>query len=143
MNDDKNQQESLGPIEYVSEVTESTNEHHYNNDADLYVPEFKEQKALSIFGLILAIPFPVFTIILWITLDSLKGQGQVFGEHTMNAVFLYLVQFFILPVLSITSIIIAFIVTIKSKEIAKKIGYVSLGVTGAGLIILGIFLNHS
>jgi hypothetical protein len=141
MNDDKH--DSLGPIEYVSEATESTNEHHYSEQPAEYVPVVKEQTALSIFGLILALPFPIFTLVLWSTLHALEGQGQAFGQGAMNAVVLYLLQFFVVPLLSLASIIIAFVVTIKSQAIAKKIGYVSLAITGVGLVILGNFLNHS
>lgn len=142
MNDDKNQ-ESLGPIEYSSEVTESTGDHHYNNDPANLPGAPKEQTALSVIGLILALPFPILVIVLWATLNVIKQQNQGFGEGTMNAVFLYLLQFFVVPVLSITSIVIAFIVTTKSKRIAKKLGYISLGITGAGFVILGIFLNNT
>jgi hypothetical protein len=128
-------------IEYVHEAVES-GEHPYSTDpTPIYVP--KEQTALSIIGLILALPFPILIIILWLTLNGIKQQNQGLGDGTMNAVFLYLVQFFVVPVLSVTSVIIGFIVTLKSKEIAKKIGYISFGVTGVGLIILGIFLNNS
>ena len=141
MNDDK--RDSLGPIEYVSEMTESTGEHHYSEQPVEYVPVVKEQTALSIFGLILAVPFPVLTLVLWATLHSLEGQGQAFGQGAMNAVVLYLLQFFVVPLLSLASVVIAFIVTLKSQAVAKKIGYVSMAVTGAGLVILGIFLNHS
>lgn len=102
-----------------------------------------EQTALSVIGLILALPFPILIVVLWVTLDVIKQHNQVLGEGTMNVVFLYLLQFFVVPVLSITSIVIAFIVTIQSKRIAKRIGYISMGVTGAGLIILGLFLNHT
>jgi hypothetical protein len=142
MNDDKNQA-PLGPIEYTSEVTESTNDHHYSNDQTGVPGTIKEQTALSVIGLVLALPFPILVTVLWATLAVIKQQNQGFGEGTMNAVFLYLLQFFIVPILSITSIIIAFIVTLKSKQIAKKIGYISFGVTGVGFVILGLFLNHS
>ena len=145
MNDDKNQQpaESLGPMEFVPEVVESTNDHHYSNDTTGNTPQVPEQTALSVVGLILALPFPILIAILWVTLNGIKAQDQALGEHAMNAVFLYLLQFFVVPVTSIASVIIAFIVTMKSKAIAKKIGYVSMGVTGVGFIILGLFLNNT
>ena len=146
MNDNNNfdPKESLGPIEYSSEVTESTGDHHYNNDINPTVGMPKEQTALSIFGLILGLPFPILVTILWITLNGIKGQGQLFfGEGAMNAVFIYLLQFFLVPVLSITSLIIASVVTMKSKDVAKRIGYVSFGITGVGFVILGLFLNNS
>ncbi|MDB5179715.1 MAG: hypothetical protein JWN12_347 [Candidatus Saccharibacteria bacterium] len=146
MNDDKNPQdsrESLGPIEYTSEVTESTSDHQYSNDQAGVPGAPKEQTILSVVGLILALPFPILVTILWVTLSVIKQQNQGLGEGTMNAVFLYLLQFFIVPLLSTISIIIGFIVTIKSQQIAKKIGYISFGVTGVGFVILGIFLNNS
>lgn len=128
-------------IEYVSEAVESGNHPYSTSLAPVIV--VKEQTALSVIGLILALPFPILIIVLWATLNVIKQQDQALGEGTMNAVFLYLLQFFVVPVLSITSIIIAFVVTLKSKEIAKKIGYISFGLTGIGCIILGLFLNRS
>lgn len=103
----------------------------------------KEQTALAIIGLVLALPFPILITVLWVTLNSIHQQSQPLGEGTMNTVLLYLVQFFIVPLLSITSIVIGFIVTMKSREIAKKIGYASFAVTGIGFVILGLFLNHT
>ncbi|RWZ78288.1 MAG: hypothetical protein EOT05_00795 [Candidatus Microsaccharimonas sossegonensis] len=103
----------------------------------------KEQTLLAIVGLILALPLPIFIIILWTTLNGIKGQGQGLGEGTMNAVFLYLFQFFVVPLLTTTSIIIGFVVTLKSRQLARKIGYLSFGILGAGFVILGIFLNNS
>jgi hypothetical protein len=129
-------------IEYVRQSVEFGDQ-PYNSGTLAPVIVVKEQTALSIIGLILAVPFPVLIVILWITLSVIKQQQQGFSEGTMNAVFLYLLQFFVVPLLSLTSVIIAFMVTLKSKAIAKKIGYVSFAVTGIGLIILGIFLNHS
>ena len=145
MNDDKPQQTtsgSLGPMEFVREDVDS-GAHPYSSDATPIVTPVKEQTLLSIFGLILAFPFPIMVLVLWAALNVIKAQNQALGEGTMNAVFLYLLQFFVVPVLSITSVVIAFIVTIKSQHIAKKIGYISMGVTGVGLIILGLFLNHT
>lgn len=130
-------------IEVLSEVTDSGNDHHYADTQGAVGEIPKEQTALSVIGLILATPFPILITILWITLSGIKEQQQSLGAGAMNAVLLYLLQFFLVPLLSLTSVIIAFIVTMKSKEIAKKLGYVSLGVTGLGLIILGLFLNHS
>ena len=143
MNDDKKPQESLGPIEFMPEVVESTGDHHYSNDPTGAPTIPKEQTVLSIIGLILALPFPILIIILWITLEAIKQQNQVLGNGTMNAVFLYLLQFFVVPLLSLTSIVIAFIVTLKPQRIAKKLGYISFAVTGVGFIILGLFLNHT
>lgn len=149
MNDDLSQgqepNEPLGPIEFMPEVVESTNDHHYSDDLTGMpaASKEKEQTALSVVGLILALPFPILIIILWTTLNVIKQHNQVLGEGTMNAVFLYLLQFFVVPILSLTSIIIAFIVTLKPARLPKKIGYISLGVTGVGFIILGLFLNHT
>ena len=128
-------------IEVFSEVTDSGDDHHYADDQTVVGEVPKEQTALSILGLILALPFPILIAILWATVGVIKEQQQSLGEGAMNAVFLYLLQFFLIPVLSISSVVIAFIVTIKSKTTAKKIGYISMAVTGAGLIILGLFLN--
>jgi hypothetical protein len=130
-------------IEVVHEVTESTGDPLYKDEpAPIII--VREQTTLSIIGLVLALPFPILIIVLWITLNLIKGSGsQVLGSGTMNAVLLYLVQFFLVPLLSVTSIVIGFIVTLQSKEIAKKIGYISFGVTGVGLILLGLFLNNT
>jgi hypothetical protein len=134
MNDNKDTK-----IQYIHEVVESANHPYSSEPAPVFA--IKEQTTLSIIGLVLAFPFPILIIILWVTLNVIKQQHQGLGEGTMNAVFLYLLQFFVVPVLSITSVIIAFIVTLKSKQIAKKIGYISFGITGIGFIILGLFLN--
>lgn len=143
MNQDDNQQESLDPIEYSSSVTESTSDHQYNDDIGIVTVVPKEQTALATIGLILALPFPILTIVLWATLSVVKQQSQTFSDATMNAVVLYLLQFFVVPVLSIISIVIAFIVTNKSKQIAKKIGYASFVVTAIGFVILSMFLHAS
>ena len=135
MNDDNK-------IEFIPEATESTGLPRRNTPPTI-LEQKNEQTALSIIGLILALPFPILIVILWITLNIIKQQNQALGEGTMNAVFLYLVQFFIVPVLTIASVVIAFKVTMNSKLIAKKIGYISLGVTALGFVILGLFLNNS
>jgi len=148
MNDENNQQpstpsESLGTVEYAPQVVESTNDHHYSNDTTPVVQKNKEQVALSVTGLILALPFPILIIILWVTLAGIKGEPQGLAEGAMNAVFIYLLQFFIVPVTSIASVVIGFIVTMKSQAIAKKIGYISFAVTGVGFVVLGLFLNNT
>ena len=142
MNDQNNQNEEHLKIEVFSEVTDSGDDHHYADNQGPVGETAKEQTALSVIGLILAFPFPILISILWITISDIK-EKQSLGEDTMNAVFLYLLQFFLVPLLTLTSVIIAFIVTLKSKQIAKKIGYISMGVTGLGIIILGLFLNHT
>lgn len=128
-------------IEYISGAIESTDNQLYSAiPAPVVV---KEQTVLSIVGLILAFPFPIIIIILWATLHVIKQQNQALGEGAMTAVFLYFLQFFIVPIFSLTSVIIGFIVTLRSKDIAKKIGYISFGITGIGLLILGLFLNNT
>lgn len=139
MNNDS--QGPLGPIEYSSEVTESTTNHGFANEQPNALVPAKERLALSVFGLVLSIPFPVLIVVLWLTLNVIKEQNQALGEGTMNAVFLYLLQFFVVPVLTVSSLIIAFMVTLKSGRIAKKLGYVSFGITTLGFMILGVFLN--
>ena len=129
-------------IEFVSESTDSGDNHQFADAGQPLGLPRKEQTALSVIGLILALPFPILIIILWATLSVIKQRNSIYGEGAMNAVFLYLLQFFVVPVLSITSVVIALIVTHQSKLIAKKIGYVSLVITGLGIIILGLFLNN-
>ena len=130
-------------IEFVSESTDSGDNQHYADESNFVGFPVKEQTTLSVIGLILAVPFPILIVVLWVTVDLIKQQSHLLGQGTMNAVLLYLFMFFIIPVLSIISVIIAFIVTIKSKQIAKKIGYISMAITALGLVILGLFLNHS
>jgi hypothetical protein len=114
-----------------------------NNSTIPSAPDSPRQLAVSYLGLILAIPFPIMIIILWMTISAIKGQPQALGEGTMKAVLLYLVQFFVVPTLSVASIVIAFVVTSKSQALAKKIGYISLAVTGVGFVLMGLFLNYS
>jgi len=140
MNDNNNEPMK---IEVIAEATDSGYNHQYSNDLTPVSEVQKEQTALSVIGLILALPFPILIAVLWVTITVIKQENQALGEGAMNAVFLYLLQFFLVPLLSITSVIIAFIVTIKSKRIAKHIGYISMGITGVGLILLGLFLNHT
>jgi len=130
-------------IEVIPEATDSGDNHQFSNDLTPVGEVQKEQTTLSVIGLILALPFPILIAVLWVTMTVIKQQNQALGEGAMNAVFLYLLQFFLVPILTITSVIIAFIVTIKSKRIAKRIGYISMGITGVGLILLGLFLNHT
>ena len=136
---------SLGPIEYQREVVESTNDPQYNKSVAAVGEQSvtKEQVIFAAVGIILALPFPILIIILWISLNGLKGQPQTLGDGTMNLIWLYLFQFFIVPVLTVCSAIIAFLVTTKSKQLAKKLGYISLGVTGLGFVLLGLFLNNT
>jgi len=103
----------------------------------------RKQIIFASIGVMLALPFPILIIILWVTLDSIKGQATGLGEGAMNAVFLYLLQFFVVPVLSIGSLIISSIVTMKGAMVAKRIGYAAFAVTGIGFILLGLFLNNN
>jgi hypothetical protein len=92
---------------------------------------------------VLAVPFPVLIISLWLTLNGIKADQSTIGEGAMNAVALYLLQFFVVPLTTLASVIIGFIVTSQSKMIARRVGYVSLGLTAVGFVILGLFLNLS
>ena len=114
-----------------------------NRQSPAPLQEIREQTALAVIGVILALPFPILISVLWATLRVIEQQNQSLGEGTMNAVFLYLLQFFVVPILTIGSVIIAFKVTIESRLIARKIGYVSLGITGLGFVLLGLFLNNT
>jgi len=127
-------------IEFVSEVTESTGDHHYV-DSQPTMEEPINRTPLAIISLVLALPFPVTIITLWVTFNEIKGQGQSFNDVTMNAVFLYLFQFFVIPVLSFISVWAAIVVTSKSTGRAKKFAYGSLGITVAGFILMALFLQ--
>jgi len=98
---------------------------------------------LPVLSIVLALPFPILIIILWATLEALKGQASLTGALTMNAIILYAVQFFIIPLLSLTSVITAMILSIKGTETIKKLSYVALAITTVGLILMGLFLNRS
>jgi len=110
------------------------------NDSELAE---RKQILFASIGLILALPFPILIIILWTTIDSISGQATGLGEGTMNAVFLYLLQFFVVPVLTIGSVVISSIVAMKATQVAKRIGYAAIWVTGVGFILLGLFLSNS
>ena len=99
--------EPLGPIEYGREVVESTGDHQYKNSGGPIEPVSREQVILSVIGLILALPFPILILILWSTTNDLRGQPEGYTEGAANLVGLYLLQFFVVPVLSITSVVIA------------------------------------
>lgn len=129
-------------IEFVSESTDSGDNHQFADAGQPSGLPQKEQTTLSVIGLILALPLPILIIILWATLSVIKQKNSIYGEGTMNAVFLYLLQFFVVPVLSIMSVVIGLIVTNKSKRIARKIGFISLVITAVGIVILGLFLNN-
>ena len=114
-----------------------------NNDSIATAAVTKKRTRLAIVSLALALPFPIMVSILWLTIITIKEQNVSYSNVTMNAVFLYLVQFFIVPLLSITSIITAFMVTLHTDQVPKRIGYVSLAITGIGFILMGLFLNNS
>ena len=88
-------------IVFVRESTESTGDHHYADTGTTQpvVLDEPDRTPLAIMSLILALPFPVTIITLWVTFNTIKGQAQSFSNVTMNAVFLYLFQFFVIPVL--------------------------------------------
>ena len=130
-------------IEVIAEQTDSGDDHHYSNNTALPLEERREQLALAVIGLVLAVPFPLLIILLWLTLNGIKADQTTIGEGAMNAVGLYLLQFFVVPLTTLASIIIGFIVTSQSKMIARRMGYVSLGVTAVGFVVLGLFLNAS
>jgi len=98
---------------------------------------------LPVASVVLALPFPILIIILWATLETLKGQASLTGELTMNAFVLYALQFFVIPILSLTSVIIAMILSIKGNKIVKRLSYVAMAITGIGLILMGLFLNRA
>ena len=98
---------------------------------------------LPVLSLVLALTFPILIIILWVTLETLKGQAILTGELTMNAIVLYFLQFFVVPVFSLTSVIIAMILSIKGNQTVKKMSYIALAITGLGLILMGLFLNRA
>jgi hypothetical protein len=130
-------------IEVFAEQTDSGDNHQYNNSTALPLEERRDQLALAVIGLVLAVPFPVLIISLWLTLNGIKADQSTIGEGAMNAVALYLLQFFVVPLTTLASVIIGFIVTSQSKMIARRVGYVSLGLTAVGFVILGLFLNLS
>jgi len=127
-------------IEFISEVTESTGDHHYaNTQAPLL--DTRNRIPLAVASVVLAVPFPVTIIILWATFNEIKGQNQSFSDVTMNAVFLYLFQFFAIPVLTFGALWMATRVISKSQGRAKKLAYVSLTITVIGFVLMALFLQ--
>lgn len=137
MNNDKDK------IEFMREAVESTGEPRRGPLGPAAEALPNERKIMAIISLIFSAPFPVAIIFLWMTLGAIEGQGTVFSDATMNAVLVYLLLFFVIPLFSLASVILAFIVTTKASIAAKKMGYISLVVTLIGFIILGIFLNRA
>ena len=127
-------------IEFISEVTESTGDHHYA-DIKPVVKESINRTPLAVVSLILALPFPVTIVTLWATFNEIKGQGQSFSDVTMNAVLLLLFQFFVIPVLSFISVWAAIVVSSKSTGRDKKLAYGALSITIAGFILMAFFLQ--
>jgi len=130
-------------IEIVREVTESTDDHQYRDTQPIKLEVIRDRSISAIISVILALPLPILVIILWVTVDAIKGSGQSFSNLTMNAVVLYLFQFFIVPVTSLISIVLAIIVATNAKGRAAKISYVSLGISLIGIILLATFLQQS
>lgn len=98
---------------------------------------------LAVTSLILAVPFPILIIVLWTTVSTIKSNGEAISNLTMNAVFLYLVQFFVIPIVVLTSVIIALIGTAKWTGKVRTVCYAALCLTASGVVILGLFLNRT
>lgn len=116
----------------------------YGQSVDQQIATFnapKERRLTAIGSLIFALPFPILIIVLWATVSSLKGSAALTGPAAMTAVILYFLQFFLVPLFTVTSIILACIAITKSKTSAKKIAYVSLALSASGFILLALFLN--
>jgi len=130
-------------IVFVRESTESTGDHHYADTGTTQpvVLDEPDRTPLAIMSLILALPFPVTIITLWVTFNTIKGQAQSFSNVTMNAVFLYLFQFFVIPVLTIGAVWLAYIVISKSRGRAKKLAIASLSLTVIGFVLMALFLQ--
>ena len=99
--------------------------------------------ALAVTSLILSFPFPILILVLWSTINAIKTNGEAISNVTMNVVFLYLVQFFVIPIVAITSVVIALIGTTKWTGKARSMSYGALGLTTVGVILLGLFLNRT
>ena len=130
-------------IVFVRESTESTGDHHYADTGTTQpvVLDEPDRTPLAIISLVLALPFPVTIIILWISFNAIKGQAQSFSNITMNVVFLYLFQFFVIPVLTIGAVWLAYVVVSKSKGRAKKLAIASLSLTVIGFVLMALFLQ--
>jgi len=130
-------------IVFVRESTESTGDHHYADTSTVQpvILDEPDRTPLAVISLILALPFPITIITLWVTFNAIKGQAQSFSNVTMNAVFLYLFQFFVIPVLTIGAVWLAYIVISKSRGRAKKLAIASLGLTVIGFILMALFLQ--
>jgi len=130
-------------IVFVRESTESTGDHHYADTGTTHpvILDEPDRTPLAIISLVLALPFPVTIIILWISFNAIKGQAQSFSNITMNVVFLYLFQFFVIPVLTIIAVWLAYIVVSKSKGRAKKLAIASLSLTAIGFVLMALFLQ--
>ena len=130
-------------IVFVRESTESTGDHHYADTGTTQpvILDEPDRTPLAIISLVLALPFPVTIIILWISFNAIKGQAQSFSNITMNVVFLYLFQFFVIPVLTIGAVWLAYVVVSKSKGRAKKLAIASLSLTAIGFVLMALFLQ--
>ena len=130
-------------IVFVRESTESTGDHHYADTGTTQpvILDEPDRTPLAIISLVLALPFPVTIIILWISFNAIKGQAQSFSNITMNVVFLYLFQFFVIPVLTIGAVWLAYVVVSKSKGRAKKLAIASLSLTVIGFVLMALFLQ--
>ena len=120
-----------------------------NNDVRPSKQDVSRTNVYSIISIIFALPLPILITILWMTIAEIKGQSNVVNSQTMNAIILYAVQFFIIPLCSAGSIILALKVLIISVKgsidfvIARRLAVTSLSVTAIGCVLLALFLQSN
>ena len=120
-----------------------------NNNIRPSTPDVSRTNVYSIVSIILALPLPILITILWMTIAEIKGQANVVSSQTMNAIVLYAVQFFIIPLSSAGSIIVALrviVVSLKYNDslvIARRLAIASLTVTVMGCVLLALFLQSN
>ena len=120
-----------------------------NNNIRPSTPDVSRTNVYSIVSIIFALPLPILITILWMTIAEIKGQANVVSSQTMNAIVLYVVQFFIIPLSSAGSIIVALrviVVSLKYNDslvIARRLAIASLTVTVIGCVLLALFLQSN
>ena len=120
-----------------------------NNNIRPSTPDVSRTNVYSIVSIIFALPLPILITILWMTIAEIKGQANVVSSQTMNAIVLYAVQFFIIPLSSAGSISVALrviVVSLKYNDslvIARRLAIASLTVTVIGCILLALFLRSN
>lgn len=114
-----------------------------NNDTNSEPLDPSRTNVYSIISIVLALPLPILITILWITLDGIKQEANLMSSQAMNAIILYAVQFFIIPLCSAGSIIIAIKVLMSRFEIASRLAIASLSITAAGCVLLALFLQYN